>query len=240
MRIRHLAFLLLLVLIPAGSHAGVGLPSVADNTLYEDAAGGVSNGAGSFMFVGRASVRRRAVVRFDVAGNLPAGAIITNASLILFMSRTNATNSLVPIGLHRLTSSWSEGTSNAGDPGGSGAASTPGDATWIHTSWPGSLWTSPGGDFTATVTATTMVQSVGSYTWTSPQLVADVQDMLDNPAANFGWILVGDESPPTTNAKRFETRESAIGSGPILSIDSIDVPVGVEESPWSAVKALFR
>jgi hypothetical protein len=26
-------------------------------------------------------------------------------------------------------------------------------------------------------------------------MVADVQDWLDNPAGNFGWLVVGDEKP---------------------------------------------
>jgi len=143
--------------------------------------------------------------------------------------------------MHRVTSGpWGEGMSNAGDPGGTGTAAAAGDATWIHTLYPGFFWTSPGGDFTATVTATTPVQGLGSYFWSSAQLVADVQDMLDNPSTNFGWILIGDESSTLTNAKRFGTRESAAATVPSLTIDYEDPPVGVESSQWSAVKALFR
>ena len=50
-------------------------------------------------------------------------------------------------------------------------------------------------------------------------MVADVQDWLDNPAANFGWLLQGDESHGQT-AKRFNSGESTTGSNvpPALSI----------------------
>jgi hypothetical protein len=240
MRLRHLvtSLALLVALAPATLHAGFAIPSVADNTLYQDGTGGLSNGAGQFMFSGVAGSLRRALVRFDVAGSVPAGATITNASLTLSMSRTNPTNSIVPISMHRVTSAWGEGTSDAGDPGGSGAAATPGDATWLHTFYPGSLWTTPGGDFVSAPSATTNVQGVGTYQWSGPQLVADVQFMLDNPGSNFGWVLTSDESSMITNAKRFNTRENSVNA-PSLAID-YELPVGVESSEWSAVKALFR
>ena len=47
-------------------------------------------------------------------------------------------------------------------------------------------------------------------------MVADVQSWLDNPASNFGWLVLGDETAIAT-AKRFDTRESA--SPPILTIE---------------------
>ena len=46
-------------------------------------------------------------------------------------------------------------------------------------------------------------------------MVADVQGWLDNPASNFGWLMLGDESTNLT-AKRFDTREST--SPPVLAI----------------------
>jgi serine protease len=47
-------------------------------------------------------------------------------------------------------------------------------------------------------------------------MVADVQSWLDNPATNFGWLVLGDESTGTT-AKRFDSREST--SPPVLTIE---------------------
>src|SRR5438094_7248895 len=77
------------------------------------------------------------------------------------------------------------------------------------------FWTTQGGDFSATVSASQSVGAIGSYTWSSVQMVADVQSWLDNPTINFGWLVRGDESVNAT-AKRFDTRESA--SPPVLTI----------------------
>jgi hypothetical protein len=71
------------------------------------------------------------------------------------------------------------------------------------------------------VSASQSVSDVGPYTWSSAQMVADVQSWLDNPAGNFGWLVLGDEKP-TLTSKRFDTRESA--SPPVLTIQYIPAP----------------
>jgi len=84
------------------------------------------------------------------------------------------------------------------------------------------FWTTEGGDFFGTVSASQSVGAIGSYTWSSAQMVADVQSWLDNSTINFGWLVRGDESGSAT-AKRFDTRESAIPPGagyPIHDINS--------------------
>ena len=98
---------------------------------------------------------------------------------------------------------------------GQGAPATPNDATWRHRFFDSVFWTTQGGDFSVTVSASQSVGDVGQYTWSSTQMVADVQSWLDNPGSNFGWLVLGDESAPAT-AKRFDARESA--SPPVLTI----------------------
>ena len=61
--------------------------------------------------------------------------------------------------------------------------------------------------------------------------------MLDNPSANFGWIMVGSEIGSSTS-KRYNPRENA-GGGPILSIEYTE-GVPNESSAWGRVKGLFR
>ena len=55
----------------------VSLAPSQDNTLYETEDGSLSNGAGDYMFAGRTAqdsdYLRRAVMAFDIAGNVPAG-----------------------------------------------------------------------------------------------------------------------------------------------------------------------
>src|SRR5262249_33493237 len=124
------------------------------------------------------------------------------------------------IELHKLTADWGEGTSSTSGNGGRGANAATNDATWIHRFFNTGMWTNPGGDFSATVSASLSVDSVGDYTWASTtQLVADVQGWLDTPSTSFGWLLRGDESSGLT-AKRFDTKENATDSNrPALTID---------------------
>ena len=96
--------------------------------------------------------------------------------------------------LHKLLADWGEGTSHAPMGEGDGAPATPNDATWRHRFFDTIFWTTQGGDFSATVSASQSVGGVGQYTWSSAQMVADVQSWLDNPASNFGWLVLGDET----------------------------------------------
>ena len=121
---------------------------------------------------------------------------------------------------------WGEGTSVAPGEEGDGAPATTNDATWRHRFFDTIFWTTEGGDFSGTVSATQSVGPVGVYTWSSSQMRADVQSWLDDPASNFGWLVLGDESEIST-AKRFDTRESA--SPPVLTI--IYRPAGPRPTP---------
>ncbi len=202
------------------------LAPARDNTLYQSATGSLSNGAGQHFFVGRtdaisAGAIRRAVIAFDVAASIPAGAVATRVDLTLNMSRTIAL--LQPVSLHRLLAGWGEGTSDAAFEEGGGAAATTGDATWIHRFFnTSSLWAGAGaaGDFVTTPSTTVQVGAIGAYTFLSTAgMVADVQGWVDNPASNFGWILIGNEASISTT-KRFDSRENPLASvRPMLTIE---------------------
>jgi hypothetical protein len=198
------------------------LNPVKDNTLYETLNGSTSNGVGDFLFIGRVGSNgggaiRRALIKFDIASSVPAGATITSANLTMHMSKTNSGSFSAK--LHRVTSDWGEGTSNANTNEGSGASSSTNDATWIHRFFNTSLWNTPGGDFSSTISASLSVNSVGSYSWGSnSQMVSDVQNWLNNPITNFGWIVIGDESSEGT-AKRFDSRQNSTNANrPALTI----------------------
>src|SRR5213594_2531991 len=190
-----------------------------DNTLYEynPAEGDLSNALGNHFFAGTTVFGeiRRGVLAFDIAGNIPPGSTIIAASLSMNMSRT-IDGTARTTELHKLLADWGEGTSHAPGEEGSGAPATPNDATWRHRFYNTTFWTTQGGDFSPTVSASQSVGPVGQYMWSSAQMVADVQSWLDNPASNFGWLVLGDESTSPT-AKRFDTRESA--SPPMLTIE---------------------
>jgi hypothetical protein len=185
----------------------VTIESNADATLIESPNGGWANGSGPFFFAGRTgqerNFRRRGLLRFDVAGALPPGAIVESASLTLYLWPSNPGSR--EMRLHRVLAAWGEGPSSAS--GGSGAPSEPGDATWLHRYYDQQPWVREGGQFVARAAAWQNVDESGFYTWAStPQLVADVRLWAAAPCRNFGWILVGDESESYT-AKRFASRE---------------------------------
>lgn len=223
LRIAAVGLLVSFSLPISAAAATIELTPIQDNTLYEvpsrtpDGLGDLSNGAGSYLFAGRIlnGELRRALIAFDIAGSLPAGATISEVAVTLQMSKTIA--GATPVGLHRLLADWGEGDSQAGGEEGAGAPAQSGDATWNHTFFPTSLWMAPGGDFVGSPSSSSSVAGEGSYSWPStPELVADVQSWLDSPSTNFGWLVVGSESSPPT-AKRFNSRENDSGE-PTLSI----------------------
>ncbi|MFN9306775.1 MAG: PKD domain-containing protein, partial [Planctomycetota bacterium] len=153
-----------LTIVPASE--SVTMESVADTSVYSlntGASSGTSNGANPQMVCGRAynpnsppiipavdNGLRRALVRFDVANNVPAGSTVLGANLQMACTY----DPLLPTGaqtvsLHRLTRVWTEGTTNLGI--GLGGAATGGDATWASATSSGSIvnWTTAGGDFVA-------------------------------------------------------------------------------------------
>ena len=213
-------FVALSLLACSGASADVAvLTPVADNTLYFNAAGDSSNGQGTAMFAGNnanfTASPRRALIRFDVATVVPAGATVVSAALTLAENGSNFDETICNI--HRVSNSWGEGASVAtGGQGGGGPAQT-GDATWLFRFFPGSAWTSAGGDFNAGVSASLSVGAGAAFTWTSTQLADDVKDMAANPATNFGWMVRGDESLSRT-AKKFSTREDVAENRPKLEI----------------------
>ena len=167
-----------------------------------------NNGAGQRLFAGRtgSGAIRRGLVAFDIAAGLPAGATITRVTLTMNMSRTIAGDA--DVGLHLVLADWQEGVADAGGNEGSGADADQGDVTWTQRVFKSLDWNTPGGDFSSDASATVTVGGIGSYTWESNiKLVADIQNWLDNPTANFGWLLLGDETKSQT-AKRFDSREN--------------------------------
>jgi spore coat protein A len=229
-----LTIFILLTTAPAWADA-VELQASKDNTLYEPISqngfADTSNALGANMFAGKVKdaenqagqvAVRRAVIAFQIAGNVPPGATIDSVQLTMVVNKAAQSNSF-STDLHRLLEDWGEGTSNTGNSQqGRGDVPTAGDATWNHTFYSGSLWSTPGGFYSTTNSASTLVGGTGSYNWGSTSgMVADVQFWLDNAAQNFGWIVIGDESQIET-AKRFATRENTDSSGatrPMLLIN---------------------
>jgi hypothetical protein len=204
------------------------LQPLRDATIYNDAPtpGEIGNGAGQRLFAGRtqSAVLRRALLDFPLDG-FEAGATILEVGLALTMDKTSDPTA-VAFELRGITRAWSTGASDPpGDTEGAGAQAQAGDATWIHASYTGTAWTTPGGDFAAAASATTDVAGNGVYTWSSPAMAADLQAWLDGGgAAGTGWILRGGEGT-NGSAKRFHSGDSDLVSArPALTVRYTYVP----------------
>jgi len=206
--LKALTVLLLFVAIRGDVFADtVVLAPQKDNTLYQDPKGFLSNGQGVYFFSGRiaAGTLRRGLVAFDLT-SIPPTATITAVTITMYLSKTHGGSAATS--LSKMSRDWGEGASDAGEPGGAGIQSETNDATWIHTFYNTSFWTTIGGDFSPTSSATTTVSAVNmTYTWSGSGLVADVQAWVSNPASNFGWVVRGNETTDG-KAQRFNSGEN--------------------------------
>jgi len=189
-----------------------------DATLYEIGNGSLANGAGVHLFTGTTATnsRRRALVAFDIASQIPAGSKVT--SVTLKFSVNLSAGAAETLRLNPLTKDWGEGASDAGPSrDGGGTTARTGDATWVHTSFNTTRWTTAGGDFSATSDATASAGFADFTFGPVATLTARVQDWVDHPANNFGWIVLNNESRIRT-AKRFDSAEAG-ATGPTLTVD---------------------
>lgn len=212
------------------------LGAMRDNTLFLDPKGGTSNGSGPVLFAGNNSQSntRRALVFFDVS---MLGVDVSVEEVELRLTVTNAPGSdPTTIAVHRLQADWGEGASSSG--GGTGAPAEFGDATWIHRFYPDSTWLASGGDFDPSASATVEVGAEGTFVWTGEELVRDVESWIHGTAGNYGWVLVGDESNPST-ARRFGSRENEIPEvRPELTIRFVHLSPVLEKS-WGTIKSVW-
>lgn len=239
--IRKSFYLTVAVLIFAAQQAAattVPLNPSKDNTLIQatNPNAQLSNGQGD-IFVGRTAQDgsgqttatisiRRGLIAFDIAGSIPAGATITGVSLT--MRDVMGLNGDPIVELHKASQDWGEGSSFQN--GGMGAAAQNNDATWLYTFYnfvnPSSsaTWTTPGGSFSSTVSATAQIfDDLGGgqlFTWSSAQMVADVQGWLNNPSTNFGWLLKHADESIGQTAKRLNSGESTTPPNvpPVLTV----------------------
>jgi len=199
------------------------LPASADSTVYQGAEDS-SNGAGDYLFtsVTNNNLFFRTVLRFDLS-SIPPGSQIQSVSLQLYLSRFGG--STATVGIHRLGESWSEGSTNSEGQEGLPDPATQGDVTWSHRSWNTQQWSTFGGVFTPTASATLSVaNSTGIKTWAStPALVADVQSWVNDPVSNFGWLLKV-ESEAGRRSKRWNSRTNPT-SPPQLTITFVALPL---------------
>jgi spore coat protein A len=167
---------------------------------------------------------RRALLKFpisqDEGGPVPPGSVINSLTLTINVERAGAANPVV-MTLHPISQQWNAGVEDctAIRGGGQGVPASPGDATWLDARFQQTPWGNAGGDFgPASASASIPTRGEGAWTASGPTdpMVLDVQNWQDNPASNFGWIVVGAETI-TPSTYRFTHSEG--GTGPTLLID---------------------
>jgi hypothetical protein len=207
-----------------------------DTTIFQNnvnnAAGG---GPGIFAGTNGAVSPRRGLMSFDLS-SIPAGATITNVQLTLTVGQIAGSggsggSNTETIGLFAVTRPWGEGTAESGATSiggtGQGAAAGTGDATWNQSAFSQTSWTTPGGDFVSTVSASLTLNGAApglSFTWLStPQLVADVQGWLNNPSTNDGWEIINADEHDGTTFDAFYSREAAEAGATSNELPSLQV-----------------
>jgi hypothetical protein len=194
------------------------LRPVADTSLFEfnpdNNLGATDNLPVGTINKGR---RCRLLMRFDLTGALPPGAVVTQATLTLTVLSSGGVDSTFQ--LRHVLQAWSEGAKS----GNTGAAAGAGESTWNARLFPAVLWGEPGGalgtDFLPDVRAALPLGAPGQYSFPStPAMVADVQSWVTNPGANYGWVLMTDAEATPATAKRVAAREDATHA-PTLTLE---------------------
>lgn len=221
---RFLVILLLGTTLNVFSQEVKTLKPSKDNTIFSES----ENSAGlGQLYAGKTcqSDVRRALIQFDVS-SIPPTAEIIEVTLKIDINKVNPRASTTDdsYNLHTLTKKWGEGTS-AGS--GQGETATAFDATWNNAEFGSSVWTTPGGDFEPTPSATfELDNTVGTKIIASPDIVKDVEGWVNGTKTNNGWILIGDESNNCT-ARRFGSKD--LGTAPQLVIQYA-FPLNITES----------
>ena len=223
-------------------NASASITAQKDNTIFSDTApaGGITgypSDALGYLYAGRTGLNfdaylRRALIAFDVAAELPTGAVIESAQVRLRLTKLGPSSGGTTLALHRLSETWGEGTSMNPVDAGYGAQATTGDATWVRRFFDTQSWTTVGGTFTATASTSVVLSFPTTVLPSSAQIVSDVQGWLTTPASNAGWILRGNETVDGTAIQISSVQKG--GFPPVLEVTYAAAPPSTRYETWLA------
>ncbi|MCI0537645.1 MAG: DNRLRE domain-containing protein [Verrucomicrobiales bacterium] len=170
----------------------------------EDLPSGTLGGSANF-------TRSRILVKFDLAGALPANTTIHSAILKLTVTRApdgGGVNSI--FAAHRILRPWGEGAKKGNAPGGAMAGVR--EATWQMRFHPDESWGLPGGqpgvDYVEAPSSSERVLGTGAYEFEfGAMAILEMQAWLNDPSSNFGWMLLTQAEQAPKSARRFAARE---------------------------------
>jgi hypothetical protein len=196
--------------------------------------------------------RNRALLRFDVAGRIPAGSRIRSVTFLVWMTVQPPNDETDPnawFDFHRVLLPWNEGAGTSLTPGASvGRAAQAGEVCWDYRSFPGVPWAIPGGaagaDYDAAVSGSTFITEIPSdspflTSAVSNRLVQDFQFWLDHPEQNHGWLMKGQNESNRWTAKRFMTPESNIDDYPRVEV-TYTPPIVIENITTNGANISFQ
>src|SRR5262249_8401670 len=155
------------------------------------------------------------LIQFDLSAF--AGQTVTGDGTLTIIGNTPGSIGGGSIALHRMLHAWSEGTATFANLGPTAGAQA-------------------GEDFDPLILST-LTGAVGSGQPVSFTVLASViQDWIDNPGTNFGFIL--EPKPATSVGTDFLSREG--GAPPTLTFPSVASPSGAPEpvAAWLAICGL--
>ncbi len=211
-RIHFLALFLFVAVGEGPLHAAtVTLQPSADTSLFEfnpnnNLGGEAELPIGTGLKYGK---RNRGLFKFELASKIPTNAVVTSVTFTLRVTGSPPTPVNSKFELHRVLVAWGEGNKK----GRQGSPATKDEVTWLARFFQTSPWNQTGAaapkDFSASVSAATLIRSDGSYTFGSTSnLVTDVQAWLADPPGNFGWIVLSDSESVPGTARRVASRET--------------------------------
>ncbi len=180
------------------------LPASQGDTYLDDGSPSTWLGANDeIRLSNKTNIQKRGLLQFDLS-SLPSGGTITSATLALNLEGIGS-EAPTSVSVHRVTRAWDGGA-----------------ATW-SAAGPGTPWTSPGGDFDPTPSATSSVDHLqpGTTYWNITALAAG---WLDGSLPNHGLLL---QSGADSNHVDFTTSNHADSSlHPRLTV-TVSCPCGV-------------
>jgi hypothetical protein len=223
-----------LLISTTGLKAQVSEVATKDNCIYNNRTSN-SNGGGSAYTAGAVATTgyiRRVLVAFEDLTDLVDPSEIDTADVykvelkMWYVQGSGGTTGARPLYLHKATADWGENTSTIASSPGVGTAAGTGDATWLKSFYNTVSWTTAGGDFISTASASITIPantagSVITFTGTASsnaQMLSDVRKWIMNDNQNFGWIILGDETGATNTAAMLSSKDQEIYQKPTLYI----------------------
>jgi len=166
---------------------------------------------------------RRALLKFptdDDDNTFPSDTKVECTEIRLITTRSDEERRTVPtpvIKVHRVATQWTTtGGNNLQLHGLNGGTANARDTTWKYSSYPSTEWENSGGDFYNNVLGRNV--EAGDLHWygKTRAMAEVVQEWIDEPSTNFGFILIGSDETYTLPPPGSYSRYNGIESSPDL------------------------